>query len=117
MANSHVAELPAASVAVHSTSVGPGGKKLPEGGVQTMAGEGSTSSLAVTENVTVSPGAEPGCSRTTRSGGQWRIGDVASGQVLQSARKLSPTSEARVNSPAARSDAPTPGPSSNPFSA
>src|SRR5262245_46999498 len=61
--------LPEASVAVHVTRVVPRGKKLPEGGTHTTTGSGSSSSLAVTEKCTTSPGGLPKRSSTNTDGG------------------------------------------------
>src|SRR5262245_9283130 len=73
-----VVRFPAVSVALHTTIVLPGGKKLPEGGVHTTLGIGSRQSAAVTENITVSPGGVPRGSPTSTDEGQESVGAVSS---------------------------------------
>ena len=76
--NVQVAWLPDVSVAVQVTIVVPRGKKLPEGGTQTMEGLGSWSSIAVTEKNTISPGGLRLASILVTMGGQYRTGGVES---------------------------------------
>src|SRR5206468_8489245 len=64
--------LRAPSVALHRTSVTPGGKKIPDGGSHTTDGDASRSSLAVTVKVTISPGGPEGGSGTVTDVGQDR---------------------------------------------
>jgi len=87
--------FPEASVAVLVTIVVPRGKKLPVGGTQTNAGEGSQSSLAVTEKNTRAPGAPTFESITMTRGGQVIMGGVVSGPLrkrIQTAPRLVPPS-------------------------
>src|SRR6185436_9496833 len=72
--NSRTVRFPEASVALQVTRVVPRGKKLPEGGTHTTRGEGSRQSLAVTEKVTISPGALPSSSSTTTDDGKESAG-------------------------------------------
>src|SRR5262245_6089218 len=76
--NWQVDSFPAASVAVQSTRVVPGRNRLPEGGVQTMLGEESTSSVAVMVKVTISPFPFANPSTTRIDEGQVSTGAVVS---------------------------------------
>src|SRR5262245_17381394 len=92
-ANRQLDWFPASSVAVHVTIVLPSGKRLPEGGAQTISGDGSLQSLAVTEKVTTSPGGVPKRSNTSRVEGQEIVGGVVSAGKPHLARPESPESK------------------------
>nr|WP_238145304.1 hypothetical protein [Antricoccus suffuscus] len=81
--NVPVPVFPAASVAVHDTVVVPRANVDPEVGVQTTTGLGSTSSVAVTANVTGAPSAP--VASATMSVGNCRTGAVISATVTKKA--------------------------------
>jgi len=109
----HCEELPEASVAVTVTVVVPSAKMLPDGGVDTMAGAGSQTSVAVGVKLTTAP-AGLAHSAVTSAGHVTKGGSV-SGALPHLARKLSPESMALPKLPPAKREIPLP--SSNVVSA
>jgi hypothetical protein len=76
----HVAELPAASLAVAVTVVAPSEKKLPEAGLKVTVAE--QLSVAVAENVTAAPH-WPLAALTVRLAGQTIVGRMLSTTVTE----------------------------------